>query len=324
MIKIGLIGCGYMGNMHMNCYSALEGVEVVAVADIRREKAENLAKLSNAVVYGDGAELIKNADVDAIDICLPTFLHAKYAELAMKKVSYVFVEKPATLTVEEGEHLLKVQQQTGAFVQVGQVIRFWDEYVWLKKLIESEKYGKVRNAQFRRLSPRPDWAWDGWVLDADRSGGAALDLHIHDADFMLYLFGDPQKVSTILAHGGDKNSYIASVCEYAGFTVSLEGSWDYPPEYPFEMAFRVRFDNAVAELTNAGLRLYADGTCVTPKIEKAFVASNAVGGNISDLGGYFNELKYFTGCIRDGKKPEQAELADAVNSVRFVRGELGE
>ena len=288
MVKIGLIGCGFMGSMHANCYHAMEGVEVVAVADIRREKAEGLASLSGAAIYGDGAELIEKADVDAIDICLPTYLHAKYAEMAMKKAPYVFVEKPATLTAEEGEHLLAVQKETGAGVQVGQVIRFWDEYVWLKDQVDSGKYGKVRNAQFRRLSPRPDWTWENWVLDDTKSGGAAQDLHIHDVDYMLYLFGQPKTFATVKAHGGEKNSSVETICDYGDFTVTLEGCWDYPAEYPFEMAYRVRFDDAVAELTNAGLKLYTGGACTTPKIEKTFVASNAAGGNISDLGGYYN------------------------------------
>ena len=93
MIKVGLIGCGFMGTMHTNCYKNIEGVELVAFADIRKEKAQELAVGTNATIYGDGKDLIANADVDIIDICLPTFLHAEYAMLAMEKVKYVFVEK---------------------------------------------------------------------------------------------------------------------------------------------------------------------------------------------------------------------------------------
>ena len=54
MLKVGLIGCGFMGAMHANCYKNIEGVEIVAVADIRKEKAEELAKDTNATIYGDG------------------------------------------------------------------------------------------------------------------------------------------------------------------------------------------------------------------------------------------------------------------------------
>ena len=155
MIKVGLIGCGFMGAMHANCYKNIEGVEIVALADIRKEKAEELAKGTNATIYGDGAELINNANVNIIDICLPTYLHSKYAIMAMEKVKYLFVEKPVALTVEEGEEMIKKSKETGCQVQVGQVIRFWDEYVELKKIVDSGKFGKVVNANFRRISPLP-------------------------------------------------------------------------------------------------------------------------------------------------------------------------
>ena len=64
MLKVGLIGCGFMGAMHANCYKNIDGVELVAVSDIRREKAEEIAKGTNAVIYGDGRELIENAELD--------------------------------------------------------------------------------------------------------------------------------------------------------------------------------------------------------------------------------------------------------------------
>ena len=155
MLKIGLIGCGFMGAMHADCYKNIAGAELVALADIRPEKAAALAKGTNAALYGDGMELIENAKVDIIDICLPTFLHARYALAAMDKANYVFIEKPVTLTVAEGEALLQKQKETGCQVQIGQVIRFWDEYVELTKIVGSGAYGKVVNANFRRLSPLP-------------------------------------------------------------------------------------------------------------------------------------------------------------------------
>ena len=321
MIKIGLIGCGFMGTMHANCYNALEGVRVAAVADVRRDKAEALASLSDAEIFADGMALIRNADVDAVDICLPTYLHASHAEAAMRCFANVFIEKPVALTAEEAERLVAVQKETGAGVQVGQVIRFWDEYVWLKALKDSEKYGKVQNAMFRRLSPRPDWTWENWVLDPARSGGALEDLHVHDADYMLYLFGNPKSTATVRGNGGEADSYVMTVCDYGNFAVSIEGSWDFPSDYPFEMYFRVKFERAVAEFSLAGLKLYADGKCENVQLEKKKLAV-AGGGNISDLGGYYNELEYFTDCLKAGKKPQRAGLSDAAASVKFIRGEM--
>ena len=129
MLKIGLIGCGFMGAMHANCYNNIEGVKVTAVADIRNEKAQEIAKISGADIYNEAYDLINNADVDIIDICLPTYLHSEVALAAMDKVKYVFVEKPVALTVEQGKAMIEKSKATGCQIQVGQVIRFWDEYV---------------------------------------------------------------------------------------------------------------------------------------------------------------------------------------------------
>lgn len=322
MIKVGLIGCGFMGAMHYNCYNNIAGVKVTAVADIRREKAEELVKGADAVIYGDGKDLIAKADVDIIDICLPTFLHAEYALSAMDKVKYLFVEKPVALTNGQAAAMLKKSEKTGCNVQVGQVIRFWDEYVELKKIIESGKYGKVINANFRRLSPRPTWGWNDWLLDDKLSGGAAQDLHIHDTDYVLSVFGKPKKFYSVKNSAGEKNSYINTLMQYNGFTVTVEGTWDLPATRPFEASFRVVFEKATVENAGGRFTLYTDGNAEEIKIEKKKLEGGVEGGNISDLGGYYNELVYFTDKVKAGEKIEKATLKDAAGSLKFVLGEI--
>ena len=322
MLKVGLIGCGFMGAMHANCYKNIEGVEVVAFADIRKEKAEELANGSNATIYGDGKDLINNAQVDIIDICLPTFLHAEYAMLAMEKVGYVFVEKPVALTVEEGKAMIEKSKATGCQVQVGQVIRFWDEYVELKKIVESGVYGKVVNANFRRLSPRPTWGWENWLLNTKLSGGAAQDLHVHDTDFVLSLFGEPEKFMTVKNVIGEQNSYINTIMQYKDFVVGVEGTWDLPGSHPFEASFRVVFEKAVVENAGGKFMLYTDDGASEIKIEKKELVGGVEGGNISDLGGYYNELVYFCKMAKSGAKVEKATLCDGVSSLSFLLKEL--
>ena len=142
MIKVGLIGCGFMGGMHAACYAALAelGVKVVAVADVRPDYAQKLAGEDTAI-YATGMELIANADVDVVDICLPTHLHTAHAVAAMKAGKHVFVEKPVCFNDDEMDLLLNTEKETGVKVQVGQVIRQWTEYVWLKQTVDSGIYG---------------------------------------------------------------------------------------------------------------------------------------------------------------------------------------
>ncbi len=323
MLKIGLIGCGFMGAMHASCYKNIAGAELVAVADVRREKAEELANGTNAVIYATGKELIEHAEVDIIDICLPTYLHAEHALLAMDKVKYLFIEKPVALTVAEGEALIAKAKETNTQVQIGQVIRFWDEYVELRKIFENATYGKVVNANFRRISPVPTWGFEDWLLDTTRSGGAAQDLHIHDIDYTLSLFGEPKEYFSVRNSLGEKNSYVNTLLQYDDFVVTVEGTWGLPASHPFEATFRVVFENAVIE--NAGgkfMRYDADGAQEIV-IEKADLGVGVSGGNISDLGGYYNELVYFCEKALTGAPIEQATLTDAVASLKFVRKEIG-
>ena len=323
MIKVGLIGCGFMGTMHANCYQNIPNVELSAVADVREDVAKTLAKGTNAVIYGDGKDLIANADVDVIDICLPTYLHAEYAMLAMEKAPYVFVEKPVALTGAEADAMQEKAAKTGCQVQIGQVIRFWDEYVKLRQIVESGVYGKVINANFRRISPRPTWGWEDWLLKTELSGGAAQDLHIHDMDYALHLFGTPKQLHTVKNIIGEPNSYIHSLLCYDDFVVTVEGTWDLPGSHPFEATFRVVFEKAVVENAGGKFMCYTDAGAQEISIEKAEVKGDGFeGGNVSDLGGYFNELVYFTDCAKQGTKVAQATLADGAASLKYVLEEI--
>lgn len=311
-----------MGSMHANCYKNIEGATVTAVADVRPEKAAELAKLSDAEIYSTGKELIENAKVDIIDICLPTYLHAEHSLLAMDKVKYVFVEKPVALTKEEGKKLIEKAEKCGAQVQVGQVVRFFDEYAALAEMIKDERYGKVVNANFRRLSPIPLWGFENWLLDPNRSGGAGQDLHIHDVDYALSVFGKPNKIWSVKNALGTENDYVNTIMQYDGFVVSIEGTWALPESYPFTASFRVVFEKATVENGGGKFMKYSGSDAEEIKLEKPEMTANYKGGNISSLGGYFNELLYFCTRAAAGKKIEKATLADAVASLEFVLDEL--
>ncbi len=324
MLKVGLIGCGFMGGMHSACYNVIDGVQVVAVADVRPEKAEEVAKLHGAQIFATGDDLIANADVDVVDICLPTYLHTAHAVAAMKKGKNVFIEKPVCMTEEEGKLLLDTQKETGAKVQVGQVIRMWDEYVWLKEAIDKKEYGEVRTAVFQRLSNFPTWGWENWLHIAEKSGSMALDLHIHDVDFMRFMLGEPD---SLVSHADrDENGMIEQIFttfKYPKATVTVEGCWDYPADFPFTATFRVKCEKATIVNDANGLAVYpVEGGVIKPEIKPAFEGNNDIGGNLSSLGGYYNELKYFVDTLNAGEDLVVAPLDEGIKSVQLVSKEI--
>jgi len=326
MIKIGLLGAGFMGGTHFAAYKQLlhkGGFKVTAVADLDKKKLEKAASELGVKAYANADELLNNADINVADICLPTYLHYEYAMKAVDKGYNVFVEKPLCLTGAQAESLAGAADKKGVISMVGQCIRFWDEYVYLKKLVDEKTYGAVSTAHFRRLSPRPTWGWKDWLLKMKKSGGAAFDLHIHDTDYMLYLFGEPQKIKSVINKTGEKNGYIMSVCSYGDFVVTTEGTWNLPASYSFEMYYRVVFENAVVEFSSkSGVTVYDDKGASVPAIQKACQTGGASGGNISDLGGYYNELDYFIDCLKNGKKAATASLPEGARSVKLAEKEL--
>ena len=175
MIRVGLLGCGFMGNMHAACYAALAdlGVKLTAVSDQALDAAQALAEKTGAAAWDDAAALVQSDAVDVIDICLPTFLHTPFAVSAMRAGKDVFIEKPVCLREEDMALLLETERQTGRKVQVGQVLRFWNEYVWLKRTADEGTYGKFLGGMFRRMSSSPTWSRDDWYHKPERSGGLA-------------------------------------------------------------------------------------------------------------------------------------------------------
>lgn len=327
MLKVGLIGCGGMGSTHAECYLAMKDkVTLAAIADVTEGKAEKYADQCGAKVYKTGMELIENADVDIIDICVPTYLHTTHAVAAMEAGKKVFIEKPICLNEEEAKTLEEAQKRTGALVQVGQVIRFWDEYVWLKSAKDSGEYGKVVSATFTRLSENPAWSWQDWYNNADLSGSAALDLHVHDVDFIRYLMGsEPDFVESRAAKNAKGAiEQINTIYTFGDAVITSEGAWNYPPKYPFTMIFRVKLEKATVVFDESGaLTVYKDdGTSFKPEIKKAFQATSGAGINVSSLGAYYNELDYFISLV-EGKETKQiAPLSEAIASAKLAFKEI--
>ena len=324
MLKIGIIGLGFMGKMHTTAYRQLQSIldfKVTAVADTDKERADQTAQLLDAKPYYSPQELIDTADVNTVDICLPTFLHYEYAAMALSKGFNIFVEKPLCLSSKDAYALAQQADEKKVFSQVGQCLRFWTEYEYLKSATEQGVYGSMKHLKLRRLSPRPGWGGNNnWLLNERLSGGAALDLQIHDADFALYLFGKPNEIKAFTNPAGEKFASIVSELKYSDFTVMTEGSWDYPSSFPFEMSYIAAFEKATIVFSSLhGLNVYPEnGAGFSPDLKKESLALSEAGGNISDLGGYYNELYYFIDCINKGVHPTKAPLIAGAEAVELT------
>lgn len=329
MQNIILTGFGFMGTMHAQIYQKLKSARLVAVVDNATEKAAaSLLQLGiKAPLYTDLATALAEVPADVVDICLPTDEHLSHALLAIAAGKSIFCEKPLALTHADGLKIAKAAQAAGVTAQVGQCIRFWPEYVAFRQFVQAGKAGKLVSLSLQRRSSLPSHSVGHWLQDGQRSGGAALDLHIHDTDFILYLLGLPAAVTSTATVDHTGPSHIFTHYEYPGLSVTAEGGWNYPPQWGFQMAFQAVFENGAVEFdAGASPSLVATigkGARKPLPFKAPAVGQSSTGaGNISALGGYFNELQSFIRALEAGRPPETATLEDAAQSLKVTLAEI--
>lgn len=304
MLKVGLVGVGGISGAHIPAWLGLEDAELVALCDIRTERLDLYPNIKH---YTDFDEMLVNEDLDILDICLPTYLHADFAIKAMEHGINVICEKPISLKKEDVKRVYDTAKKNNVKFMVAQVLRFWKEYEFVKSVFDSKKYGKLLSGSMTRLGNYPEWSWDGWMMDEKRSGLVPYDLHIHDIDFLVYAFGAPKKAVSYRAKKPDQD-FINVVYDYGDFFIGAEAAW-YACEYPFEAKFRFQFEEAVI-VNDGGLRIHERGGNI-------ITIDNDATGDTGDINlpksdGYANVIIYFTNCVKNNLpiekvKPDQLE-----------------
>ncbi len=294
MLKVGLVGVGGISGAHIPAWEEMENAQLVALCDIRPERME---KYSDKRCYTDLDEMLANEELDILDICLPTYLHADVAVKAMNMGINVVTEKPISLKEEDVERVYSTAEKNNVKFMVAHVLRFWPEYELLKEIYDSKRYGKLLSGTMIRLGGYPKWSWDGWMMDEKRSGLVPFDLHIHDLDFMVYAFGLP-KVANQYRSKLPKQDYISLVYDFGEFSINSEASW-YAASYPFTAEFRFQFEDAIVANEKGKMIIYLKDN---EKIDLSQEAEGDTGSiNLPKSDAYANELIYFADCVENNK-----------------------
>lgn len=309
-----MAGLGFMGATHVAAYAKMPDVIVDAVCtldsraltgDLRHiqgnlKRKAGVHDFSAARKCTDWRELVENAELDVIDICLPTDLHAEIAIAALAAGKHVFCEKPMALTAGDCDRMVAAAEENERVLMVGQVLRFWPEYRYLAGFVQSRGYGEIRSATFVRRCGTPDWS--EWLMDERRSGGAVVELLVHDVDQALRLFGMPERVSA--KRLGEFDAASATLLYPRGPEVRIQGGW-FPVGAPLSMSFQVRAETAELELSGGVLRLNdVSGRAMTIAPE--------------DGDAYETELAYFVDCCRRGEKPERCRPEESAQAVKVA------
>lgn len=326
-VNIGIIGLGFMAVMHIRAYRQVKGANIAAICNPSGNRLNgdfsdvfgNLDSgdpvkldMSQVKAFQSFQELLNDKSIDVIDICSPTHTHVQLAKAALASGKHVICEKPLARTLQDAIEIVSASKNAKGKFMTAMCLRFWPQWSWLKKAVESNKYGKVLGAHFQRIAEPPAWG-QGSYFDGEISGGGLFDLHIHDTDFVQHVFGKPKSVfsSGFSKVSGAIDHVLTQYEVECGAKVSAEGSWAMSPGWGFNMSFRVIFEKATADYDIARedepLRLFEEGQ------EKKVV-------ECENIDGYVGEMNHLIECIKLNQQPS-VTAEDGLMAVEICTAE---
>jgi len=320
-VNVAIAGLGFMGVTHLRAYQKIPNARVVAVCDGTRTPVDGIVrgvngniKSSAAVrlgpgvkVYREYSEMIADPEVQVVDICTPTAKHSAHAIAALKAGKHTLCEKPMAQNVSEARKILQAAAAADRFLMPAMCMRFWPGWGWLKQAVAQQTFGPVRAARLRRVSAKPTWG-----KAASHAGGALLDLHIHDTDFVNFLFGRPASIFStgMVDAGGAVNHVLTQYFYPQGPAVHAEGSWLLPDG--FNMSFTLHCERAMIDFDlsrgPSALQVHVAGK--PPRTVQ-----------LEQTDGYMEEVAYFVNCVARGVKPSVVTGQDGLTALEICAAE---
>lgn len=189
-LRVGIIGCGVMGQNHLKCYSCMPEVHVVGVSDINEPMVRELSRKYNTKPFARYQDLL-DMDLDAVSIVVPTTLHRQVAMDAIAAGVHLLVEKPIADTVDNAREIVQAARQKNLKLLAGHTERFNPAVAKLKEIIDQGILGEIASISSRRVGPYTPRTYDVGVI---------LDLGTHDIDIISYLY--KERVREVYAIAG--------------------------------------------------------------------------------------------------------------------------
>ncbi len=324
-LNVAVVGLGFMGVTHIKAYLQLKAAKIVAVCDSVRFPVNGVLPGVAGNITGSGAidlgrevkvyraldEVLADPGVDLVDLCVPTPMHPEQAIASLKAGKHVLCEKPLALNSARARDIVRAAESARGFFMPAMCMRFWPGWCCLKEVVAKKTYGKVQAARFRRMSPMPGWSKATYGRGS-QTGGALFDLHVHDSDFVQFLFGRPASVfSTGVTRGGGSVDHVVTQYNYPGGpAIYAEGSWLLTGN--FSMSYTVLCERATLDYDSArgpeALRVTEAGKA--PRVVKCDGAD-----------GYSAEIRYLLEAIQSGKAPKVVTARDGLSAVQICEAE---
>lgn len=291
MLKVALVGFGFMGMTHAGNLLRNSNVVLKAVVDKNtddihkklREQSGNFSTgkvvaedLAQVKSYSGFAECLQKEKPDVSVIAVHTDLHFPMAKMALEAGSHVFLEKPFCLNVEEGKQLIELAREKNRILMVGHVVRFMPAWQMLKKWVDSREFGDLKFLSLTRFSGIPSWGqWITKQQNFGATGGALFDLVIHDIDFAQWVCGIPETIEANCLPGKLSNyDYVSALWKYddSNLHVKIEGGNNFHSQFPFHASFLAQFQDvsisyssnspeSIIMATDSGIKSISVGSC---------------------------------------------------------------
>lgn len=239
-VRFAVVGTGGMGGTHARNLAGYPEAEVTWLCDLDTDRANRLAADIGGTVTADIDEALSADNVDVALIALPTGLHRMGVEAAAKHRKHVFCEKPIARHNDDAVAMIQACKDAGVTLMIGQVVRFFSEYMRIKEDLDNNVLGRIATARGSRVNP-PVMERSPWFADVPVSGGVVLDLMIHEIDTFRWMFGE---VERLYAHGltftdwHTKRDYSVAALKFrSGVIAHCEASWAHS-------AFRTKIEIA--------------------------------------------------------------------------------
>lgn len=320
-VRIAILGAGFMGSTHAKAIQSLDtnDIEIAAISGMSEARARPLADEIGVPWTTELDTLVADPTIDAVDICLPGPQHRAVTEAALAAGKHVLLEKPIALTMEDADALVALDGRTDRVFMIAHVLRFWPEYMEIQRRVGSGDYGKPISALAFRRQPFP--AWSPLFGRSDLTGGAVLDMMIHDYDALNWLLGPPSSVAcrgVANPRSGGGIDQIQAMIGYGGASAVVDGGMMMPESYPFTSALHVLCERGAFEYTfRAGGRSVEMGSGVN---ELVLYPSEGEPQTLSveQANPYAAEIAYFVDCIKHGRRADRASPADARIALRLA------
>jgi len=320
MVKLAIAGMGYIGKVHYDASRKVTGARVAAVCTSRPDIAQQHCD-SEVRVYQNYHDMLVESRPDAVIVCVPTFLHEKYVIEALSHGCQVLCEKPFAMNRLGAEKMVEAKNRAGALLMVAQVLRFWPQYVEIKRMLGQGKLGSVHAVHAHRFATFP--AWGSWFRDPAKSGGCLLDLQVHDVDYAYWLLGSPREIRTVgIRSENGRWDHVSTTLRCGSAVATIESSFLMPDSWPFSCSVQVTGTQAAAEYNFRVSGNISRREQAVDELVLYSIGSSACRVDIRREDMYVAQLRHFVDCVKENQDSNVSPLQQSLEVMGIMDASL--